>query len=99
MVTGAVIVGSADSGLIVCTPVPGMLKLMTSTALVVAAGMTSALTGLPWLIERIASRKVTTPSTATVSPVPVTVMRNGGGGGENSEVLPSESVAVAVTRC
>src|SRR5947209_6325897 len=30
MMTGSVIVGSADVGLIVCTPVPGMRKVMVS---------------------------------------------------------------------
>src|SRR5438552_2642266 len=71
MMIGSVIVGKAPFRAMVWTPLSAMLKLITSrpgspagaspqTAFVFAA--------------QIASRKVTTPSTLTVSPTPVTVI-------------------------
>src|SRR4029453_1335390 len=60
----------------VWTPPPAMLKLMVSFVPkppFVVSATTSALRFAPLLIEVMASRRVTRPSTAMVSPVPVTV--------------------------
>src|SRR6266436_1291352 len=68
---GSVIVGSAEVGLIVLTPPPGMLKLITSSPGSPAGASPDAALVLAAVI---ASRRVTTPSTAIVSPVLVTVI-------------------------
>ena len=73
MVTMPVIVGRAAVSVIVCTPAPAMLKLIVSVPYAPTA-TTSALTFALLFADVIASRKVTKPSTAIVSPVPVTVM-------------------------
>ena len=72
MATGCEIVGNGDKGEIVCTPEPVMLKLMVSLTPYVPTAATSRLTFAPSLNEVIASRRVTTPSSAIESPVLVT---------------------------
>src|SRR5437762_4403422 len=64
-------VGKAEVGLIVLTPPPGMLKLITSRPASPAGASPEAAFVLAAVI---ASRSVTTPSTAIVSPVAVTVI-------------------------
>src|SRR3977135_1826420 len=75
MVTGPVMTGKAAVGTMLFTPAPAMLKLMVSAPYAPGdCAETSALMLALLLAEVIASRNVTRPSTAMVSPVPVTVM-------------------------
>src|SRR5438309_377786 len=64
-------VGKAEVGLIVLTPPPAMLKLIVSRPAAPAGASPEAALVLAAVI---ASRSVTTPSLAIVSPVPVTVI-------------------------
>ena len=88
MVTGSVMSGSAFVGLMICTPPPGMLNVMLSMAVMAT------------LASRMAWRSEPGPAlfvvvTTKMLPGTVTVARTHG---ENSEVLPSGSVAVALMK-
>src|SRR6201746_313951 len=75
MVNGLVIAGRAVVGAMLFTPAPATLKLMVSAPYPPRdCAETSVLMLALLLAEVIASRNVTKPSTAMVSPVPVTVM-------------------------
>src|SRR6266550_374785 len=71
MVTASKIMGRSAVGVIVWTPEPGMSKAIVSSPAEPAGASPEAAFVLAAVI---ASRKVTTPSTAIVSPVPVTVI-------------------------
>src|SRR5437667_6008644 len=82
MITGSVIVGSADAGLIVWTPAPGMLKLIVSVPGVLLA-------------QLIASRSE--PGPVSLVPMTIVLQSTCTEAlALNSDVLPLLSVAVAM---
>src|SRR4051812_37904763 len=65
--TGCVIVGSADVRLIVRTPPPGMLKLMTSAAVVAFADVIASRSDTPLVAPLFSSAVVVTTNVAGVT--------------------------------
>src|SRR5258705_4953186 len=87
MFTGSVITGNSVTGAIVCGPAPGMLKEMMSRPEVMAA-----------LALRIACRIEPAPLSFVFKTMNVNdgIVLTAARQGENSDVLPFGSVAVAV---
>ena len=84
MTTGSVSVGRADSGAIVWTPVPGMLKVIVCTPGVALASV------MTWRSEPVPVSLVLV--TTKLRPEKLNAS-------ENSDVLPDGSVAVSAIDC
>src|SRR6185503_13030575 len=90
MRAGAVIAGSAESTLIVCTPEPGILNLIWFRPALPLAALIASRRVHPFVLA------VHAPSLVSAVELTVKVDAAAATQGENSEVFPSGSVAVAV---